>query len=126
MQAFLRIPGFREMLDHEFTRPRNPDLMTDVYDSPAWKSFMGPPSSPCERIGLVGCSDGFQAFNSGTLSLTPIAFSNFSLPPALRWKSEFMLLMCLLPPNCKGLASKKYYDFAVDYELNALFRRGND
>lgn len=125
LQALLRIPGFRELLDHEFTRPRNENLMSDVYDSPAWQSFMGPPTKPCGRIGLQGCSDGFQAFNSGSYGMKPIEFNILSLPPALRFKPEFMLLLMLLPINVKGFAQKKYYDFAADYELNSLFYRGN-
>ena len=56
--------------------------------------------------------------------MSPYEFANFSLPPALRFKSEFMLLMMLLPTNVKGFALKKYYDFAAKYELNALFHQG--
>ena len=125
LKALLLIPGFRKLLDHEFTRPRNANIMSDVYDTPAWQSFMRPPTQPCSRIGLQGCSDGFQAFNYGSLSLTPVECSIFSLPPALRFKPEFMLLLMLLPTNVKGFATKKYFDFAADYELNILFYRGN-
>ena len=69
MRAFLQLPGFRQLLEHEYRRPRarDPDIMTDVYDGSAWREFMGPPTSPCERIGLQGCTDGFQAHVSGSL-----------------------------------------------------------
>ena len=45
------------MLQHEHERPRNPDLMADVYDSEAWKEFMGPPTFPNTRIALQFCID---------------------------------------------------------------------
>ena len=126
LRALMRIKEFRDLLDHEYDRPRatNPNLLSDVYDGSAWKNFMGPPQKPCKRIGLVGCSDGFQAFTSGTLSLTPLVLSIFSLPPALRFKNEYMLLHMLLPTDVKGMGLKKYYDFAARYELNFLYHKG--
>ena len=126
IRAFLRIPGFRSLLEHEYTRPRptNPNVMADVYDGSAWQTFMGPSSSPCNRIGLQGCTDGFQAYVSGTLSLKPWVFSILSLPPALRFKSEFMILLMFLPTNVKGYGQKKYYDFAATFELNRLHHTG--
>ena len=113
------------MLEHEHSRPRNPNLISDVYDSPAWKSFMGVPKSPCDRIGVQGCSDGFQAHNCGTLSLNPLSFAILSLPPGLRFKTKYMLLSMLLPSNLKGIGLKKYYDFAAEYELNTLYHQGS-
>ena len=83
---------------------------------------MGVPKSPCERIGLLGCSDSFQAHNCGTLSLIPLEYVILSLPPALRFKSEYMLLSMFLPTNVKGLGQKKYYDFTAEYELNKLYK----
>ena len=126
IQALLRIPAFKKMLDHEFTRPRarDPNIMSDVYDSPAWKEFMGPPSKPCRRIGLQGCTDGFQAFNCGSLGFHPIEYAILSLPPALRFKPEFMIIHMFLPNKVKGISQKKYFDFASKYELNALFCEG--
>ena len=126
LRAFLRIPGFRQLLEHEHSRPRarDPNIMTDVYDGSAWKDFMGPPSSPCDRIGLQGCTDGFQAHTSGTLSMKPLLYANFSLPPALRFKTEFMFMHMLLPNKAKGYGLKKYFDFAADFELNSLFHTG--
>ena len=114
------------MLEHEHCRakPANPNLMTDVYDGSAWQSFMGVPSSPCDRIGLQGCSDGFQAYMSGTLSLNPVVYSILSLPPALRYLSEYMLLQMFLPTNVKGFGKKKYYDFGAKNELNQLYHKG--
>ena len=98
--------------------------MYDTCDSDAWKKFMGEPSSPCRRIGLVGCTDGFQAHGCGTLSLKPLSFANFSLPPELRFKNEHMLLSMFLPINVKSFGQKKYYDFAARYELNDLYHKG--
>ena len=125
LKAFLRIPGFRQLLEHERLRPRGPgNLMMDTYDSPSWKKFMGDPGYPCSRIGLQGCTDGFQAHVSGVLSMKPFMLANFSLPPALRFKTQFMFLMMLLPVNAKGYGLKKYFDFAANFELNSLYHTG--
>ena len=125
LKAFLRIPGFRELLEHERLRPRGPgNMMMDTYDSPAWQKFMGDPGYPCKRIGLQGCTDGFQAHVSGVLSMKPFMLANFSLPPALRFKTQFMFLMMLLPVNAKGYGLKKYFDFAANFELNSLYNTG--
>ena len=125
LRALFRLRNFKKLLEHEHSRPRNPSLISDVYDSPAWRSFMGVPKSPCERIGLLGCSDSFQAHNCGTLSLIPLEYVILSLPPALRFKSEYMLLSMFLPTNVKGLGQKKYYDFTAEYELNKLYHTGS-
>ena len=125
LRAFLRISGFRDLLEHERLRPRAENIMTDTYDSPAWKNFMGEPTYPCSRIGLQGCTDGFQAHDvSGCLSLKPFMLANFSLPPALRFQTQFMFLMMLLPVNVKGYGFKKYFDFAASFELNSLYHTG--
>jgi len=81
---------------------------------------MGPASQPCQRIALQGCTDGFQAFACGSGGMDPVEYVILSLPPALRFKPEFMLLHMLLPKA----STKKYYDFAAEYELNGLFNRG--
>lgn len=120
----MRIRKFMQLLQHEYRRPRRRNMMTDVFDSPAWKSFMGEPSFPCERIGMQYCTDGFPLFNCGSLSLKPAVFMILSLPPALRTKPEFMSLFMLLPSNVKCFSQKKYYDFAAEYELNDLFHTG--
>lgn len=99
--------------------------MSDVYDTPAWKEFMGAPTFPCTRAGLVFCVDAIPAFAVGTLSLKPAEFINLSLPPGIRTKSENILLIMLLPNNlAKGPAQKKYYDFAAEYELKDMSTRG--
>lgn len=126
LRAFLRIPGFRQLLEHEYSRPRSrdTDIMTDVYDGSVWSDFMGPPTSPCSRIGLQGCHDGFQAHVSGSLSMKPVVWANFSLPPALRLKTEYMFMHMILPSNAKGTGQKKYFDFAATSELNSLYYTG--
>ena len=113
------------MLQHEHERPRNPDLMADVYDSEAWKEFMGPPTFPNTRIALQFCIDAIPAFAAGTLSLKPAEFINLSLPPGIRNKSENILLLMLMPAALdKGQCQKKYYDFAAEFELNDLATTG--
>ena len=101
--------------------------MSDVYDSPAWKEFMGDPQFPIQRIGLLFCVDGIPAFAAGTLSLKPMEFINLSLPPGVRSKAENIMLLMLLPSSLsKGKAQKKYYDFAAEFELNELATKGLD
>ena len=119
------------MLQHEFERPRNKHLMTDVYDWPAWIKFMGPVTLPLQfpvsRIALQFCVDAIPAFAVGSLSLKPAEFINLSLPPALRTKSENIMLLMLLPNNlAKGIAQKKYYDFAAKFELDDIATNGID
>ena len=124
IKALLRTPAYKKMLEHEFERPRNRDLITDVYDTPAWKDFLGAVMSPNNRMGLQFCVDGIPAFSANTLSLKPAEFVNLSLPPTERSKIENILLLMLLPNSMKGDQSKKYYDFAARYELNDLFNTG--
>ena len=100
--------------------------MSDVYDGQAWQEFLGPPTTPLQHIILHFCMDGFPAFQCGTLSLKPAMFSNFSLPPTLRMKPEFMMLFMLIPTNIKGLALKKYFDYVAKRELNHLYITGAD
>jgi hypothetical protein len=99
--------------------------MTDVYDTTAWQTFMGPPTFPNNRIGLMFCVDAIPAFAAGTLSLKPAEFINLSLPPGLRSLSENILLLMLLPNNlAKGPPQKKYYDWAAQFELNDIATNG--
>ena len=120
----MRLPVYRHMLEHEFSRPRHHSLISDLYDAPAWQTFMGPCVSPNNRIGLQFCVDGIPAFAANTLSLKPAEFVNLSLPPTERGKIENILLLMLLPSSMKGDQSKKYYDFASRYELQDLFDNG--
>ena len=120
----MRLPVYRHMLEHEFSRPRHHSLISDVYDAPAWQTFMGPCVAPNNRIGLQFCVDGIPAFAANTLSLKPAEFINLSLPPTERAKIENILLLMLLPSSMKGDQSKKYYDFAARYELQDLFDKG--
>ena len=114
------------MCQHEYLRPRNRHLITDVYDGTAWKKFMGPCDYPNKRLGLLGCGDGIPAFAAGTLSLKPWMFMNMSLPPSLRSKLQYMLLFMLLQQSIKPKGQKKYFDFAAKHELDELFSIGID
>ena len=116
LEKLLKIPAFVAMIQHEFERPLNKEYMTDVYDCPAWQTFMGPATFPNKRMGLLFCVDAIPAFAAGTLSLKPAEFINLSLPPALRTLSENIMLLMLLPNNLeKGSAQKKYYNWAADF-----------
>ena len=124
LKALLANENYYNMLQHEFVRDRNPHLITDVYDSEAWRDYMGPAEYPCRRIGLQMCVDGIPAFAANTFSLKPLEFMNLSLPPSVRGKACNMLLLMLLPSTLKGAEQKKFYDFAATYELDELFHRG--
>jgi hypothetical protein len=49
-----------------------------------------------------------------------------SLPPWLRYREKFILVLALIPSKLKGQAAKKYYDFAARYEMNNLYQDGVD
>merc|ERR1712224_24043 len=123
LRALLRTKQFRKLIQHEIERPCNPSILSDIYDSPAWEKFAGQAGSErIDRILLQFCIDGIPAFAAGTLSLKPAEFINLNLPPALRCKSENIMLFMLIPATLKHC--KKYYDFAATYELNELYEQG--
>lgn len=126
MKALLSTPKYWEMCQHEFTRPRNPHILSDVYDGTAWKSFMGECTYPNRRLGLLACGDGWPVFEANTLSLTPWMFQNLSLPPAARIKPKYILLYWLFDQGIKQEQQRKYFDFAASYELNDLYDNGID
>ena len=123
-KALLKTPQFRNLIEHENQRPSNPELISDVYDTPAWKAFAGAASIPIQRILLLFCIDAIPAFAEGSYSLKPAEFINLSLPPALRGKAEHIMLLMLVPAAMKH-GQKKYFDFAARYELNDLFSTGS-
>ena len=85
---------------------------------------MGEPTAELQRIGLVFCVDGFTAFAYGGLSVKPAEFKIANLPPGSRACVRNMLLCMLIPAHLKGEQSRKYYDWAADFELNDLHTRG--
>ena len=118
-------PKYWQMCQHEYARPRNANLMTDIYDAPAWKEFMGPVvSHPNTRIGLIYCIDAFPVNAEGSKSMKPGGYMNASLPPTERGKAQNMLLQIVIPTELKEDQQKKYYDFMAQFELNELFHRG--
>ena len=123
LKALLDTPQYRKLIEHENDRPRNPALISDVFDTPAWQKFAGQPSRPIQRILLQFCVDAIPAFVEGSLSLKPAEFLNLNLPPGLRGKAEHIMLFMLLPDKMKS-GQKKYYDFAARYELNQLCSTG--
>lgn len=124
LRKLLQLPAFRNALQHEWRRPKNPNYMTDVFDSPRWVELMGPATRVLRRLGLLYCVDGIPAFKPGGLSLKPSEFMILNLPPWERCKPENMLLHMLFPAKLKGLALKKYYDWAATFELNELAVHG--
>lgn len=124
MRALLGTTKYLKMCQHEFERPKNPNLLTDIYDGTAWQEFMGECVYPNNRLGLVGCGDGIPAFAAGTLSLNPWMFQNASLPPAVRVKAKYMILFMLMQSSVKHEMQRKYFEFAAKYELNDLATNG--
>ena len=87
---------------------------------------MGPAVYPNNRMGFQVCMDGIPAFSfAKNLSLKPLEFVNLSLPPAVRNKIDYILLLMLVPDTLKD-GQKKYFDFAAKYELNDLYHNGCD
>ena len=125
LKALLRTQQFRKCIEHENERPSVDELITDIYDTPAWKEFVGPPTIPIARIGLQFCIDAIPAFADGSFSLKPAEFMNLSLPPSLRSKAENVMLFMLVPADMKS-GQKKYFDFAAKYELQNLHDNGSD
>ena len=124
LQALLKNPNYRHMINHECFREKVPDIMSDVFDSPAWERFMGPVVFPNNRIGLQICMDGIPAFSfAKDLSLKPVECKVLSLPPSVREKIDNILLMMLMPDTIKT-GQKKYFDFAAHYELRDLYQSG--
>ena len=123
LKALLKTPQFRKLIEHENERPFNPELISDVFDTPAWKEFAGPASIPIQRILLLFCIDAIPAFAEGSYSLKPAEFINLSLPPTLRGKAEHIMLLMLVPASMKS-GQKKYFDFAARYEINDLYSTG--
>ena len=123
LAALLGTKKYWSMCQHEWDRPRNSDLITDVYDGTAWREFMGPATWPNTRLGFLYCQDGIPAFAAGTLSLKPAMFMNLSLPPSARSKAKNMILFMLMQQSIKE-GQKKYYDFAAEFELQDLYRVG--
>jgi len=111
------------MLEHEFLRPHNDDLLCDVYDGTAWQDLMGPVSSPNDRIGLQYCIDAFPTNAEGSKSTKPGGYMNLSLPPTERCKPENMLMVIIFPTAIKDISQKKYYDF-MSIELHDMFHNG--
>ncbi len=81
-------------------------------------------STGIRKLGLLYCVDGVKAFQKGDVSLAPAEFIVLNLPPKDRYCPKNMLLHMLLPTNLHCSRQSKYYDFAVDHELQSLFTIG--
>jgi len=124
LKALLATEAFRHLLRHEFDRPKVKGLISDIYDTSAWREFVSSLGDGL-RIMLQYCVDGIPAFAADTKSLKPAEFIILSLPPSVRGQAKNILLHMLLPGDLKGLAQKKFYDFAATFEMNELFTRGS-
>lgn len=60
LEALLRTDHYRQLCEHEFLRPcgdKDGNLMSDIYDTPSWKEFMGASVTPNRRIGTCWLVD---------------------------------------------------------------------
>lgn len=124
LHALLQTQRYVEMIQHEYTRPSNPNIMADVYDSPEWQRLMGPATYPNDRMGFQVCVDGIPANAERTKSVKPIVGMNLSLSPTERGKHENMMMIGIIPTEIKDPHVKKYFDWIAEYELNDLFENG--
>ena len=106
LQKLLQVKKYRDMLDHEFLRPKNDDYLCDVYDSVAWKDLFGDAIYHNNRIGLLFCVDAIPAFAEQGTSLKPGVLINLSLPPSERAKPENMHLWYVMQTSIKGISQK--------------------
>ena len=95
LKALLQTEAFRHLLRHEFTRPRAEGLISDIYDTPAWRDFVSGLGDESLRVILQFCVDGIPAFAVDTKSLKPAEFMIMSLPPSLCGKAKHILLLML-------------------------------
>ena len=127
LRAMLQVPAYRELLHHEWRRGRcnNRNIMSDVYDTPRWEKVVGAATPHLTRIAVQLCVDGIPAFKKKErLSVKPIQYFVWSLPPWLRYLARHMLVQMLLPSDLKGRAAGKYFDFLANYEMNDLRQHG--
>ena len=126
-ERLLKIRVFRHLLLYEVRRKSNAGYVTDIFDSSRWSRVIGESPPRLSRICLQTCVDGVPPFNHGNHeSVKPIQHFIANLPPWLRYKLEYMMLQMLIPAQLKGQCAKKYYDWAANYEMNALHTYGVD
>ena len=120
LKALLGTKYIRDLLEHESSRPKDENLMSDIYDTPAWKKLMGEPTTPNRRMAFQVRGDSIPAFTARTKSIKPIEIFNWSYPPSIRTKTEYMMLWMIIDSKLKGREQRKYWNFAASYELNKL------
>ena len=59
LRTLMQLPEYVHHLQWESRRATNPDVMTDVYDTPRWKDIAGPPTQKLTRILYQTCVDSF-------------------------------------------------------------------
>ena len=77
LRAMLEVPSYRELLLHEWRRRRcnNPNIMSDVYDTPRWEKVVGAATPHLTRIAVQLCVDGIPTFKKKErLSVKPIQY----------------------------------------------------
>ena len=132
LTRLLQLQQFCEAMRHENRRaqgdPSDPDIITDVYDSPWWQELMGPVIGlKITRTGLLLCIDGFPAFHGkhkGAPSLCPAEFVLLSLPPNLRYDPDNILMWMLIPDTMPASKQLKYFNYVCAAELNPLQLQG--
>ena len=125
LQQLLKLPQFRNNLLYERTRKPNRRFWSDVFDAPRWRRVVGVCGQKT-RVVLQLCVDAFTAFAYGGMSVKPLEFIILNLPPSMRMRVKNMLLCMLIPAHLKQGHTRKYYNWAADYEIKDLHFRGID
>ena len=98
----------------------NPNLLSDLYDALRWERVMRHATICLSRIDLQLCWDGFLAFQQG-LDCSYLETSWIYDFSCRTWESrEGTLLLMLILLSLKDKESRKYLDWAADFEINDL------
>lgn len=101
LQELLHNSSFVENLDHWHTTQRHDDKLCDIYDGRIWKelmhfngnSFLANPFTLALAINI----DWFQPYKLTEASVGAIYLTVMNLPYNLRFKSEYLILLGIIP-----------------------------
>lgn len=113
-------------LQYEKERHKHEHLVSDIFDSEAWKlrrRQIG--AGPDDLVlMLLFCMDAIPAFKDKGKSLLLSESMIVNLPPKLRYKVQHMMLHFVMSASLKEREQKKYFDYMLNTELNALTTTG--
>jgi hypothetical protein len=101
LEFFLSRPGIEDLLDASYQSSPLPDVMWDIYDSPAWRS-LGPYTTTYGNLTFSYYIDWFNPLTNKIagkkISCGAIMMFCLNLPPELRHKPENTFFVGLTPP----------------------------